>query len=273
MDGWARGFGVQAQGCAGSLVRTVAAVRTGEKATATMLHTDAAASPRLSRRYSTCRSAARPPRRAAAASALQTAHTNGSADSAPATPMELCTMRCGLYVASAATAQAAHAADVAPPAVRKAAPSRWSAEASRSATAVSGRSCRPRLAAPQRGTMWDTACGTACDAPNTARGRLTRPEACTAKIGSMECSGGQPLRRVVLACWFLTTPHARELVQGCAERDKKRTWHDVLGTTVAPRVRLSGINFSRVSAVGPCAHHIEKEGKMTIGRTMVLIFL
>jgi hypothetical protein len=30
--------------------------------------------------------------------------------------------------------------------------------------------------------MWDTA----CDAPNTARGRLTRPEACKAKqIGSM----------------------------------------------------------------------------------------
>ena len=189
MDGWARGFGVQAQGCAGSLVRTVAAVRTGEKATATMLHTDAAASPRLSRRYSTCRSAARPSRRAAAASALQTAHTNGSADSAPATPMELCTMRCGLYVASEATAQAAHAADVAPPAARKAAPSRWSAEASRSATAVCGRSCRPRLAAPQRGTMWDTACGTACDAP-TARGRLTRPEACRAKqIGSIRRGG------------------------------------------------------------------------------------
>ena len=82
-----------------------------------MLHTDAAASPRLSRRYSTCRSAARPSRLAAAASALQTAHTNGSADSAPATPMELCTMRCGLYVASEATAQAAHAADVAPLAI------------------------------------------------------------------------------------------------------------------------------------------------------------
>ena len=208
MDGWARGFGVQAQGCAGSLVRTVAAVRTGEKATATMLHTDAAASPRLSRRYSTCRSAARPSRRAAAASVLQTAHTNGSADSAPATPMELCTMRCGLYVASEATAQAAHAADVAPPAVRKAAPSRWSAEASRSATAVSGRSCRAR--APQRGTMWDTACGTACDVPNTARGRLTRPEACRAKqIGSIgeaaTDSDGAP-------CWhlgyFATSFHA-----------------------------------------------------------------
>ena len=238
VDGWARGFGVQAQGCAGSLVRTVAAVRTGEKATATMLHTDAAASPRLSRRYSTCRSAARPPRRAAAASALQTAHTNGSADSAPATPMELCTMRCGLYVASAATAQAAHAADVAPPAVRKAAPSRWSAEASRSATAVSGRSCRPRLAAPQRGTMWDTACGTACDAPNTARGRLTRPEACTAKIGSMEERGVLSvgsLRRVVLACWF--QPHAREVFKGARRGTKNEhgttywapQWHQEFG--------------------------------------------
>ena len=226
MDGWARGFGVQAQGCAGSLVRTVAAVRTGEKATATMLHTDAAASPRLSRRYSTCRSAARPSRRAAAASALQTAHTNGSADSAPATPMELCTMRCGLYVASEATAQAAHAADVAPPAVRKAAPSRWSAEASRSSTAVSGRSCRPRLAAPQRGTMCDRACGTACDAPNTARGRLTRPEACRAKqIGSIGERDGTHGRSVLLAsrlvCYHPHTPAG--VVRGCAERDKKWT--------------------------------------------------
>jgi hypothetical protein len=258
VDGWARGFGVQAQGCAGSLVRTVAAVRTGEKATATMLHTDAAASPRLSRRYSTCRSAARPPRRAAAASALQTAHTNGSADSAPATPMELCTMRCGLYVASAATAQAAHAADVAPPAVRKAAPSRWSAEASRSATAVSGPSCRPRLAAPQRGTMWDTACGTACDAPNTARGRLTRPEACAAKIGSIEESveclsvGSSALKARRVGVLAASSPHAREVVQGCAERDKKTNMARRIGrTTVTPRVRLSGINFSRVSAVGP----------------------
>eukprot|EP00964_Phaeocystis_antarctica_P071108 scaffold43348_cov65-Phaeocystis_antarctica.AAC.4 len=199
MGGWEESCGVQARGRAGSLVRTVAAVRMGEQATATMLHTDAAASPRLSRRYSTCRSAARPPRRAAAASAPQTAHTSGSADRAPATPMELCTMRCGLYVASEATAQAVHATDVAPPAARKAAPSRWSSLPSRwsTATAASGRSCRPRLAAPQRGTTWPTT----REAPHAPRGWLTRPEACMAKdsVPSMSSMGTTALGGA--SCW------------------------------------------------------------------------
>ena len=95
-----------------STVRTSAAVNTGEKSTVMALQMLAAASPRWRLRNAGLLSSGHDLLSAAVPSAALVARISGTMVHACVTPMVLCTMRCGLYVASEAIAQLVQAAEV-----------------------------------------------------------------------------------------------------------------------------------------------------------------